>query len=345
MEFRKKIQEDAVKVLLENPKGSVDLSMRSGKTKIGLTVASNFKKVLVSYPNKPIYESWKSDSAKFDISDTHITYTTHISLPKHDLSKYDAIILDEVDQVSLRVFAYLNSYGSLRIYGLSGTMPKRGDKKYMIDRLCPIVYTKKLDETTGITNKDYRILVHRILPSTERNIRLKSGKFWSEADRIRFFDTKYNEAKQFKVMLMLMQAIAYSETKLKYALELAEEMKRGLVFLETVEQCEKSGYPSYHSKNPDSEKNLELFQNQEINKLATIGQLKAGISFPVLDEAVLMHSYSSSNRSSQKIGRCLQYVEGVKATIHIVVLKGTRDEAWVKEALSGFDPFKIAYVE
>ena len=117
-----------------------------------------------------------------------------------------------------------------------------------------------------------------------------------------------------------------------------------MLFLEKIEQCDKSGFPTYHSQNPKSDENLEDFQNQKINILATVSQLKAGISFPVLNEVVLLHSYSSNNRSSQKIGRALQYVEGEKAIIHLIGLKGTRDVRWIKEALKGFDETKITTV-
>lgn len=344
MDFREQVQEEAEKALLSKDRGSVDLSMRLGKTLIGLRVSKNFNNVLVSYPNIAIKESWISDSEKFGIDISHITFTTHVSLYKHDLSLYDCIILDEVDQVSLKGFEHLLVSNPEIIYGMSGTMPTKGDKAYYIRLLCPIVYRKTLDETTGITNKEYSIYVHLLQPSTKKDIKLSKGGYWSELDRIRFFDKKYQETKKFDFMIKLMHSIAYSETKLQYALKLAKDIERGLIFLETIEQCDKSGFPTYHSKNPDSDQNLEDFQNEKIDKLATVNQLKAGISFRNLKEAVLLHCYSSNNRAAQKIGRCLQFVEGEKATIHIVVLAGTRDEKWANEALIKFDNNKIFYV-
>lgn len=341
LEFRNKVQQEASEALLNVRSGSIDITMRLGKTKIGLTVASNFNKVLVSYPNKSIRDSWETDAKKFDIDISHIDFTTHISLVKCDLKEYDCIILDEVDQVSIRGFEYLTLSHPKRIYGMSGTMPTKGDKVPFIRNLCPVVYTKTIDETTGITNKDYHIYVHLIEPSQVRNIPLSGGRAWSEAAKIAFFDKKYEETKNFKMMIQLMHSIAFSETKYKYALNLASKMERGLLFLEKIEQCDKSGFATYHSQNPKSDDNLQDFQDQKINVLATVSQLKAGISFPVLNEVILLHSYSSNNRSSQKIGRALQYVEGEKATIHLIGLKGTRDVRWIKEALKGFDETKI----
>ena len=37
------------------------------------------------------------------------------------------------------------------------------------------------------------------------------------------------------------------------------------------------------------------------------------------------------------------YVEGEKATIHIIGLKGTRDEQWIKKGLAEFNQDKITY--
>jgi superfamily II DNA or RNA helicase len=345
-EYRNKIQKEAIEALLAVNRASIDFAMRGGKTFIGLNLSKNFKKVLVSYPNKPVKESWLADSEKFNIDIQHVTFTTHVSLVKHDLTEYNCLILDEVDQVSLRGFEHIATLQPKCIYGLSGTMPTKGDKAYYIKRLCPIVYTKTLDETTGKTNKDYRIIIHLLEPSTIKNIPLSNGRSWSESDKIRFFERKYQEIKQFPMMLKLMQSISYSKTKYEYALALAKKMKRGLLFLETSKQCDESKFPTYHSKNPKSDENLEAFQEGIINILATISQLKAGITFPNLNEAILLHTYSSNNRSSQKIGRCLQLSEeGDIATLHLLVLKGTRDEVWAQSALEKFDKNKISYVK
>lgn len=88
------IQEEAVETALKHEHGSIGLPMRSGKTKIGLDIAKNFKKVLVSYPNQPIFNSWMEDSNKFAIPVDNVTFTTHISLNKHDLKSFDCVILD-----------------------------------------------------------------------------------------------------------------------------------------------------------------------------------------------------------------------------------------------------------
>jgi late competence protein required for DNA uptake (superfamily II DNA/RNA helicase) len=202
-----------------------------------------------------------------------------------------------------------------------------------------------MDETTGITNKDYEIIVHLIEPSEKRDIKLKSGKFWSEKAQIDFYESKYQSTKNFSMMLMLIRAIQNSKTKFEYFKKLASTINRGLLFVETIEQCDNLSYPSVHSKNPESEYNLEQFKNGQIPILSSIGKLKAGITFKNLNTCIILHCYSSNNKAIQKIGRALNYVEGEKATIHIICLNNSIDTQWVKKGLSDLNQSKIKWIK
>ena len=341
MSFRDEIQREAVETALKHTNGSIGLPMRTGKTKVGLEIANSFHSVLVSYPNQPIFLSWKEDAEKFGINISHITFTTHISLRKHDLKSYDCVILDEIHAVSEAQWEYIESNLPNRLYGLSGTLPDRGEKEKFIAEYCPVIYKKNLDDTTGKTNKDYIINVHLLKPSTERNIALKSGKFWSESQKIAFFESKYNLSRNFNDMLMLIRAIQDSPTKMEYMKILSSKMDRGLFFVETAKQCEQLGFPSYHSKEPNSEQNLIDFKNGDIDKLATINQLQAGVTIHNLNDVVILHCYSSNNKAAQKLARALNYVENQVANIHIIGLQNTRDEQWIQSGLKDFDSSKI----
>lgn len=343
MEFRQKIQEKAIQIALENERCGLDLSIRIGKCFIGLSVAQNFNKVLVSYDNQPIMKSWLDDSIKFGLSDKNITYTTYASLDKHDLNNFDLIILDEVHTCSENNWNYIALNNPKRILGMSGTMPEKGIKKEYINTYCPIKYTIKLDETTGKTSKDYEIIVHLIEPSKIKDIKTKNG-FWSDSQKISFWERKYEATRSFQgAMLFLIQAIQNSPTKFNYLKKLVNEIKDGFIFVETAKQCEELGIPSYNSKNPNSEQNLEDFKSGKINKLSTINQLKAGITIPHLKQCIILHSYSSQQKSHQKLGRCLTINGDDKATIHILCLRGTYDQKWVTNSLEQFDKSKITW--
>lgn len=94
MNFREQVQKESVKELLRYERGTANVAMRLGKTLVGLKIASNFKKVLVSYPIETIKKGWLSDAEEFGFDISHITFTTHLSLSKHNLSEFDCVILD-----------------------------------------------------------------------------------------------------------------------------------------------------------------------------------------------------------------------------------------------------------
>lgn len=345
MDFREKIQKEAVETLLNFDKGTANVAMRLGKTLIGLKIASNFKKVLVSYPIENIKKGWLSDSKEFEFDISNITFTTHLSLSKNSLKEFDCVILDEIHDISIANWDYISSNIPKKLYGLTATPPNRGEKKQYLSLCCPIRYTKTIDETTGITNKDYEIIVHLINPNEKRDIKLKSGKFWSEKAQIDFYESKYKSTRSFSMMLMLIRAIQNSKTKFEYFKKLTSTIDRGLLFVETIEQCDSLPYPSVHSKNKESDFNLEQFKEGKIPILSSIGKLKAGITFKNLNTCIILHCYSSNNKAIQKIGRALNYVKGEKATIYIICLNNTIDVNWCQKGLADLDQSKIKWIK
>lgn len=321
------------------------LPVRAGKSKLGLEIAKNYKKVLVSYPNNTIHKSWLETSEKFNLPINNITFTTHISFDKHNLKDFDIVLIDELHTLSENNISYYISNIPKKAIGLTGTPANFGVKKDFMDKYLPISYEISLNETTSITNKDYKITVHLLNPSKEKNIKLSSGKYWSEKEKIQFWENKYNKSRNFMDMLKLIQSIQNSETKLKYIKYLSTKMDRGLIFLETIAQCDNLKLPSYHSKNKNSEQNLTDFQNGNINILTSIGQLKAGVTFKNINKGIILHCYSSNNKAMQKIGRLLNFIEGEedKAYIDILCLNDTRDLAWCKKGLEEFNKNKIIW--
>lgn len=345
MNFREQVQKEASETLLKFDCGTANVAMRLGKTVLGLKIASNFNKVLVSYPIDGIKKGWISDAEEFEFDISNITFTTHLSLTKHDLSQFDCVILDELHDISINNWEFIAASKYKKLYGLTGTPPNRGEKKSYMNMYCPIRYTKTINETTGITNKDYKIIVHLVKPSEKRDIPLKSGKFWSEKAKIDFYNAKYQSTKQFSIMLMLIRAIQNSKTKFKYLKKLTRSLDKGLIFVETIEQCDNLPYPSVHSKNSESEYNLEQFKEGNIPILSSIGKLKAGITFKDLNTCVILHCYSSNNKAIQKIGRTLNYVEGEEAVIHIICLDDTIDVQWCEKGLKDLDQSKIKWIK
>jgi superfamily II DNA or RNA helicase len=345
MSLRDNIQNDATKALSLN-NGTGVIPMRVGKTLVGLNLASKYNRVLVGYPNEIIYNSWISDSLKFNISIDHITFTTYLSLKNYDLKEYDLVILDEIDTVSEDKWEYIRLSNPKKLNGLTGTPPKTGMKYEYYRMLCPTIYKVELDETTGIINKNYHIYVHLVEPNRKKDLPLSGGRFWSEFDKINFFENKYLASKSFKDMITVISCIANSKSKLDKLKELTKNVEgKYLVFVNTKKQCLELSDNYHFSGNKDNESMFEKFIKGDKNYLYSISQLKAGVTFTNVDTCFILHTYASASLAPQKISRTLTMLEeSEKAIIHVICLNGTRDLEWTKKSLSYFNSDKITWL-
>ena len=116
-----------------------------------------------------------------------------------------------------------------------------------------------------------------------------------------------------------------------------------IIFANTQKQADRICSHSYHSKNDQSDYNLELFNDGRINKLSCVSQLNEGISISNLSEGIIMHSYGNERKTAQRIGRLLRLNPNDVATCHILCYANTVDERWVDSALKSFDKTKIKY--
>jgi superfamily II DNA or RNA helicase len=144
--------------------------------------------------------------------------------------------------------------------------------------------------------------------------------------------------------VMRMKAMMEYPSKEKYTQILMEHIKaKSIVFANTQAQADKLCSYSYHSGNPQSEKNLELFKEGTIRQLSTVLQLNEGVNIPELKQGIIMHAYGNERKASQRIGRLLRLNPDDKAIVHILCYVDTIDEKWVKEALENFDQSKITW--
>ena len=116
-----------------------------------------------------------------------------------------------------------------------------------------------------------------------------------------------------------------------------------IVFANTQDQADRLCSHSYHSNNPNSEKNLEMFKDGSITKLSSVMQLNEGVNIANLKQGIIMHAYGNERKASQRIGRLLRLNPDDKAIVHILCYMNTVDERWVKEALEDFDQTKITW--
>jgi superfamily II DNA or RNA helicase len=357
---RKQVQEDALKVAMQHKRCGLGISMGVGKTRIAIQHLQKnydpFVEALVVIPKKSVIKSWNDELKKMGLEELakHITFTTYLSINKQDPKKYQLLYLDECHSLLDNHKPFLSAFDG-KILGLTGTPPvRKGTEKYnMVATYCPIKFTFTVDDATdsNILN-DYKIIVHELLLSKTPTHKKKNkkGGYWytSEYNDYVYADKRFAEAvtpkqQQFAAVMRMRALMDYGSKEL-YVKSIANNISsKCIVFANTQDQADRICKHSFHSNNPKSEENLELFNDGRVNMLSCVLQLSEGVTIPKLKQGIIMHAYGNERKTAQRIGRLLRLNPTEQATCHILCYKGTADERWVKNALKGFDENKIKY--
>jgi superfamily II DNA or RNA helicase len=224
----------------------------------------------------------------------------------------------------------------------------------MCEEFCPKVYEYRTDEAVddNILN-DYRIYVHLVDLDREKTMLVGKGiKTWnsSEYNDYNYWTGRVMDASTDKelqiVRVMRMKSMMNYKSKEKKVKKLIRALKeKTILFANTQYQADKLCKHSYHSKNPKSKDNLEMFKNDEILLLSAVEQLSEGVNIPGLKRGIIMHAYSNNRKASQKLGRMLRLNPDDTAEVHILCYRDTVDEDWVKNALSHLNQEKIIWLD
>jgi len=336
---------------------SVVLGTGVGKTLVGLNHmnknSTGLMRILVVAPKKSIFQSWKDDALKFSMDHLlqRITFTTYLSLNKHNPNDYELVYLDEAHSLLDSHRDFLENYKG-KVLGLTGTPPKyrNSEKGRLVAEFCPVVFSFGADD--AIENKilnDYKIYVHMLNLGTRNDytVESKGKKFLtSEEKNYAYWGARLDTGggPEHILRVMRMKAMMEYSSKEKYAKILFNSIEsKCILFANTQVQADRLCTHSYHSNNSKSEENLQMFKEGTITKLSTVMQLNEGVNIPNLKQGVIMHAYGNERKASQRIGRLLRLNPDDKAIVHILCYVGTVDEKWVTEALEGFDQSKIVW--
>ena len=350
------VQHQALKEAMQFKRSGLQLATGAGKTKVGLdyiSVLPDTHKVLVVAPKIDIFKSWIDDAKKFEVEELleRITFSTYLSITKHDPEEYDIIILDEAHSLKATALPFLIKYRG-RILGLTGTPPKylTSEKGQLMMEYYPIKYVFKTDKAVEneILN-DYHIFVHYLDLNKTKTMQTKQGWMTSERAQYDWITREIDGAIGNSLMFKTIQRINFLKqfnTKEHYAKNLLEQLdktEKVIIFANTIDQAERLCKHSHHSKNKNSP--LEAFKTGQITRLSCVEQLSEGVNIPNLKNAIILHSYSgSSPKAQQKFGRMLRLPTDQTATVHILCYRNTVDEKWVSDNLKNYDQNKITYI-
>lgn len=364
MKTKDQIQLEALDAIGTLRNAGIEVSMGVGKTLLGLKhMAKNYTDIsrfLVVAPRVRIFDSWKDEAAihGYEYLLDHIDFTTYVSLMKHDLD-YDVVYLDECHSLKENYSPWLKAFedNNNKIIGMTGTYPNynTSEKGKMCNRYCPKVYSYTTDSAVDdkILN-DYQIYIHKLRLNSAKTIKKKrkdGGVFYTSeikdyiywSDRIEMAN---NDKQKQIAIIQRMKALQKFPLKVQYAKKLLRHStKKTIAFASTQKQADEICKFSVHSKNKDSNINLENFKIGVISKLSAVEQLSEGVTIPGLKVGIILHSYGNNRKASQKIGRLLRLNPDDKATIHILCYENSIDKKWVEDALSHLDQSKIKWVE
>jgi superfamily II DNA or RNA helicase len=358
MTLRDKRQKEFAEDWLKTRWGILDLCPRFGKIYSTINILETMPddiQILITYPDKEIEKSWKEDFKKRGYKNPNITYSTHLSIEKHQDKKFDLVIVDEIHLLSEnQIEACFNLFMINRdVLGLTGTLSVWTEKK-ISERLGLSVvgyYPIDLAIEEGVI-VDYQIYVIKVpLDNKKRGMFKKKDR----TEKKQFgalswvINMKMEEGEDTMFLrLARMRIVQSSESKRLKTIEILRNHidERILVFCGVTKIADNLGIPSYHNK----VKEKEVFQDFVDGKgkhLAVVKIGNAGVTYKPLNKVIINYFDSNSENLAQKINRCMgmEYdTPDKKAHIYIICSDEEVELRWLHKALEFFSKDKIKYI-
>lgn len=351
--MRQQRQNEFADAFIQAGEGILYLCPRFGKTRTAINIFKKmkYKKILISYPDNKIKESWQSEMKEVSYKGD-ITYTTHLSLHKYKNEEYDIVVIDEIHLLSEKQIENVSELmKENKILGLTGTLSSFTEKTLQKELGLKIVAKYSIEQAIeeGVVC-DYEIIVKMVpLDDTVLNQyksaqRTEKRQFDAYGKVIEKMEKEGKET--FFLRLSRMRIIQNSLSKIEKTKELLDKYKkeRVLVFCGLTSIADRLGCPVYHSKKGDKEL-FEDFAEGKGNHLAVVKIGNTGVTYKPLDRVIINYFDSNSENLAQKINRCMamEYGKNKIAKIHIICSTEEVEKGWLRKALEFFDKEKIIY--
>lgn len=350
-------QEFAEKWIRNGKFGILNLCPRFGKIRTTINIMNELKpkEVLVAYPDNKIRDSWIADFEAMGYDGSNVTYTTHLSLHKHQDVEFDLIVLDEIHLLSeaqIEAAKALLEHNNC-VLGLTGTLSKWTEETLAQELNLMVVAYYSIEQAIqeGVI-VDYEITVVYVpLDNTRKQnykgkVRTERAQF--EAYRYVIDSLERQGRNTMFLRLARMRIIQNSIAKMEKTRYLLKKHKdeRVLVFCGVTKIADQLGIPVYHSKAGEKE-TFEAFANGEGKHLAVIKIGNTGVTYKPLNRVIINYFDSNAENLAQKINRCMAMEYNnpdKKAQIYIICSTEDVERKWLSKALEFFDKSKVKYV-
>ncbi|MBO6232843.1 MAG: DEAD/DEAH box helicase family protein [Clostridia bacterium] len=323
-------------LLLELPTGF-------GKTKIAIDYVVNTlkcKHILVVCPTHTIIDNWKDELDKWNIDKDLFSFITYVSFNKPEKfidKNYDCYIYDECHHLSTNNQAIILKYNKqLPKYQvlLSATIDynKRKELKICFPQLKTYKESLKTVIAAGEVSNPICALVKLQLPKD------KLEEYNRIQGEIAKYTRLYNTKKQAYAQNMLLKAkgdmlkyLADCKTDFVKKILWTYSNYRTLTFCKDIKHTEQLGKHPINSKNTESDKSLQMFNEGKIKHITACSILDEGVSLYKCQIGIFAYLNSNSRILLQRVGRILRHS---KPIIYIPYYEGTREEEIVNKILS-----------
>ena len=327
-----------------------------GKTKIAIDLANhicnkhNNPLNILILVDKIVHKStWKNEMQKWGGIKANITLECYKSIGKYQGSTFDIVIADEMQHFSERRIEVLESLKiNYSFIGLSATI-KRGLRDYFITTYNAQVIQCNLKEAVkdDVLPEPTVYLLPLELDRRYPNYRTKRfkrdilttqrGYYDNMSSLIDWYKSKFYNTGNLRMKRLWLSSAGkrlkwLSEQKEAIILSLLDQFKnhKTLTFCSGIEQSERLGKYNITSKNKDSEKNLEMFNDNKIKHITACNMLNEGVNLTNCRIGIFCNLNSSEIIVKQRIGRILRHKSPV---IIVPYYKNTREEELVEQMI------------
>jgi len=358
MNLRDKRQQEFADIWINSGKfGILNLCPRFGKIRTTINILEKIKpkSILIAYPDNKIKDSWKADFEYRGYDDSHVTYTTHLSLKKYTEESFDLVVIDEIHLLSeaqIEAAKELLEHNH-QVLGLTGTLSSWTEDTLSEELDLAVVAEYPIEQAIkeGVI-VDYEITVIQV-PLDDLVKQNYKGKIRTEKKQFDAYSWGINQSERegkntMFLRLARMRIIQNSVAKLHKTRQILKNNpdERILVFCGITKIADSLGIPSYHSKKGEKDM-FEKFAAGEGNHMAVVKIGNTGVTYKPLNKVIINYFDSNAENLAQKINRCMamEYDNpDKKAQIYIICSDEDVEKKWLKKALEFFDNNKIKFV-
>jgi hypothetical protein len=354
-------QEYFANIWLKERMGILYLCPRFGKirTTIKILNKSNYKNILIAYPDKNIKNSWINDFNDLGYDYSNVTFTTFKSLHKCLDKGFDLVIADEIHSLSNNAIERLSDVinsSKPDVLGLTGTLSNDTKKLLYLSLGISVIASYSIEEAVqDEVISDYNITVIKVPLDNSIKTMWKNKHHVTEKEKynwitksINYFQLLRNDNMVKFNKFALINLLQNSISKIRVTKELLNRYssERILVFCGTTDFTDVLGIPTNNSKNPNEE-GFRKFAEGEGTHFSVIKIGNSGVTYKPLNKVIITNFDSNSENLSQKINRCMaiEYNNPTKKSeIYIISSNEELELKWLNKALSFFDKSKINFV-